>query len=116
MEIKEIEEKLLSAVEKLESHIEQYDKDVAKINSQIEKLRSDFDDLWSTLHTAWIVLIVMFVAIAITWFFPFQAATYGYLSPDDIRRKTVFVSVEALIFGIALLFVLASTFYGRSKE
>lgn len=116
VEMKEIEEKLLNAVEKLESHIEQYDKDVVKISSQIDKLRSDFDDLWSTLHTSWILLIVMFAVMAITWFFPFQAATYGYLSPDDVRRKTISLSVEALIFGIIMFFVLASTFSRRSEK
>ncbi|HCI29313.1 MAG TPA: hypothetical protein PKI14_02180 [Fervidobacterium sp.] len=116
MNIQELEEKLLEAVEKLELHLGQYEKDIVSTNSKIEKLRSDLDELWSTLRTSLILSIVMFIVVAITWFFPFQVGTYGYLSPDDVRRKTIAISIEALVFGILFLFALASTFLGRSRK
>lgn len=116
MEREEIEKKLIDSIQKLDEHIERYEKEIQDVNLKIEQLRNDIDDTWSTLRTAFITIILMFTIMAITWFFPFQARAYGYLSPDDVRRKLIALSVEALLFGMILLFVLSSAFLRRFRR
>lgn len=116
MEHDELEKKLIDSVERLDEHIERYEKEIQQVNVKIEQLRNDLDDTWSTLRTAFITIILMFIIMAITWFFPFQARAYGYLSQDDVRRKLIALSVEALLFGMILLFVLSSAFLRRFRR
>ncbi|MCX7653687.1 MAG: hypothetical protein N2Z58_03285 [Fervidobacterium sp.] len=116
MEKEELEKKLFESLEKLDEHIERYERDIQELNFKIERLRNDIDDTWSTLRTAFITMVVIFAIMAITWFFPFQVRAYGYLSPDDVRRKLIALSVEALFFGIIMLFVLSAAFLRRFRK
>lgn len=116
MKDEELEKKLIDSIQRLDEHIEKYEKEIQEVNLKIEQLKNDLDDTWSTLRTAFIVIVLMFIIMAITWFFPFQVRAYGYLSQDDVRRKLVALSVEALFFGMILLFVLSPAFLRRFKR
>jgi len=115
MEREELEKKLLSSIEKLESHIERYERDLESINAKIQRLENALDDAWNTLRTTFVVFIVMFLIMAITWFFPFQAARYVYLGDDDVRRKLIAISVEAVAFGFIIILMLSSALSRRFK-
>ncbi len=116
MEREEIEKKLLETVDKIESHIERYEKDLEELNVKINRLADDLDDTWSALRNAFIAIITMFVIMTVTWFFPFQVGAYGYLSVDDVRRKLIALSVEALVFGIIMLLVLGTVLTRRFRR
>ncbi|MGQ9855840.1 MAG: hypothetical protein ACUVQF_03830 [Fervidobacterium sp.] len=116
MEREEIEKKLLESINKLEEHIERYEKDIQQLNNKIDSLESELDDAWNTFRTIFLTLVVMFVIAAITWFFPFQARAYGYLSTDDVQRKLVALSVEGLLFGILILLMIGSALSRRFRR
>lgn len=111
-----LENDLRSRVEELEHSVEALKKENEELRMKIELLENDLDDTWSILRTAFVTLVLAFVIVAITWFFPFQARAYGYLSMDDVRRKSIAVSVEILIFGFLLLFSIAPAFWRRFKR
>lgn len=115
MEREEIEKKLIESIEKLEEHLKKYEEDVRNINNRIQHLQEELDNVWNNLRTMVIVLTVVFVVMAVTWFFPFQAAAYRYLSIDDIQRKIVALSVEALFFGLLFILMLWSMLSRRFR-
>ncbi|ODN31256.1 bZIP transcription factor [Fervidobacterium thailandense] len=110
------ENELQSRIEELEKSIEFLKKENEELKIKIETLESDLDDTWSILRTSFITLVLAFVIITITWFFPFQVRAYGYLSMDDVRRKAIAISVEILIFGFLLLFSIAPAFWRRFRR
>ncbi|AFG34208.1 hypothetical protein QQE94_00210 [Fervidobacterium pennivorans subsp. shakshaketiis] len=115
MEKEEIEKKLIESIEKLEEHLKRYEEDVENINLRLQRLQEELDDAWNNLRIIVIVTTVVFVVMAVTWFFPFQAATYRYLSIDDIQRKIVALSVEALFFGLLFIVMLWSILSRRFR-
>lgn len=116
MEREEIEKKLLESIGKFEEHIERYEKEIEQLNNKLERFESELDDTWNTFRTIFLTLVIMFVIAAITWFFPFQARAYGYLSTDDVQRKLVALSVEVLLFGILILLMLGLALSRRFRR
>ncbi|MGC8819965.1 MAG: hypothetical protein ACP5PP_02485 [Fervidobacterium sp.] len=116
MEREELEKKLLETIDRIETHLERYERDMEAINVKIDLLTNDLYDAWNTLRNIFITVVFMFTIMAVTWFFPFQARAYGYLSVDDVRRKLIALSVEFLIFGIILLFELGIAFSRRFRR
>lgn len=110
------ESDIQSKIEELESYIELLKRENEELKFKIETLENDLDDTWSILRTSFITMVFAFVIVAITWFFPFQARAYGYLSMDDVRRKAIAISVEILIFGFLLLFSIAPAFWRRFRR
>uniref|UniRef100_A0A7V4NGN3 Uncharacterized protein n=1 Tax=Fervidobacterium pennivorans TaxID=93466 RepID=A0A7V4NGN3_FERPE len=115
MEREELEKKLLESIEKLEEHLKRYEDDVENINLRLQRLQEELDNTWNNLRTMVIIFTIVFVVMAVTWFFPFQAAAYRYLSIDDIQRKIVALSVEALFFGLIFIMMLWSTISRRFR-
>ncbi|MGC9772457.1 hypothetical protein [Fervidobacterium islandicum] len=116
MEKEELERKLLESLEKLEEHLKRYEEDLENINARFQRLQEELDDAWSSIRTMAIFITIVFVVMAITWFFPFQAAAYRYLSIDDIQRKIVALSVETLVFGLVFMVMLWSTLSRRFRS
>ncbi|KAF2962163.1 hypothetical protein [Fervidobacterium sp. 2310opik-2] len=116
MEREEIERKLLETIDKIESHVERYEKDLEELNVKINRLTDDLDDTWSAFRNAFITIVTMFIIMTITWFFPFQVGAYGYLSVDDVRRKLIALSVEALVFGVIMLLMLGTVLTRRFRR
>ncbi|AMW31923.1 hypothetical protein SAMN04488510_11324 [Fervidobacterium changbaicum] len=116
MEKEELERKLLESLEKLEEHLKRYEEDLENINARFQRLQEELDDAWSSIRTMAIFVTIVFVVMAITWFFPFQAAAYHYLSIDDIQRKIVALSVETLVFGLVFMVMLWSALSRRFRS
>jgi|YelNatsi2bottle7_1022547.scaffolds.fasta_scaffold00147_6 uncharacterized membrane protein YraQ (UPF0718 family) len=116
MEREELEKKLIDSIEKLDNHIERYEKDLESINLKFERLQNELNDAWNALKTTLLVFIIAFAIMAITWFFPFQAARYAYLGDDDVRRKLIALSVEAFVFGFIIILMLVSALSRRFRD
>ncbi|MFN3691921.1 MAG: hypothetical protein ACK4R7_03415 [Fervidobacterium sp.] len=116
MSQEELERKLLTLVQKIDDHIERYENEIEEVRRKLEKVTYELEDTWSILRTTFVVSIIMFLIMAITWFFPFQVRSYGYLTMDDVRRKVIAISLEALIFGLIIIFSIYSALYRRFRK
>ncbi|MFN6991257.1 MAG: hypothetical protein ACK4MM_00905 [Fervidobacterium sp.] len=112
----ELEKKLLNTIQKIDEHIERYENEIEEVRKRLEKVTYELEDAWSVLRTTFVVSIIMFLIMALTWFFPFQVRSFGYLTMDDVRRKLIAISVETLIFGLIIIFSIYSALYGRFRK
>lgn len=116
MSHEELEKKLLNTIQKIDDHIERYKNEIEEVRRKLENITYELEDTWSVLRTTFVVSVIMFLIIAVTWFFPFQVRSYGYLTMDDVRRKVIAISVEALIFGLIIIFSIYSALYRRFRK